>query len=110
MSKPQKLTVNLSKRTTSVSPPHNSGKALQHLIAAGTKWVSMFELHEAGCTNPADAILEIKKLGALIQKTLKPAVNSKGEVHALVPHYKLCGWHFDADSPNNTTNPYKESA
>ena len=108
MDKDQKLTVTLSKRTTSVTLPRDAGKALQYLMAAGGKWISGPELHEVGINDPTNAILELKKLGALIQTIYKDTATPNWELHLDAPNYKYCGWHFNANSPEHTTNPYKE--
>ena len=67
------------------------------------------KIREAGIIEPTDVILELKKLGAMIQTIYKDTATPKCEFHSNAPNYKYCGWHFGADSPNNTTNPYKES-
>jgi hypothetical protein len=108
MNKDETLTVTLSKKTTSVTLPRDPGIALQHFMAAGRKWVSWSELHDAGVISPVNAILELKKLGARIETKYKDTVTSKWEILTAAPHYKYCEWHFDAAWPHNTTNPYKE--
>jgi hypothetical protein len=108
MSKDEQITVTLSKQTTSVTLPQDPGKALRHFMTVGKKWVSWSELQDVWVISPADAVRELEIHGALFQKKYKDAVTSNWEVHLDAPHYKYCGWRIDTDSPNNTTNPYKE--
>ena len=110
MNKDETLTVTLSKQTTSITLPLDPGKALQRLKAAEGKWVSWSDLHEAGVISPKNAILELKKHGALIQRKLKDTVSSNWDLLIAAPHYKYCGWQINAASPHDTTKPYKESA
>ena len=109
MNKDEKLTVTLSKRTTSISLPQDPGKALQQFMAAGNKWISWSELHDAGVAEPTEAVSELEKLGAMFKTMRKDMVTAKWEIHEDAPHYKYCGWHFDADSPKYTTTPNKET-
>jgi len=110
MNKDEKLTVNLSKQTTSVALPRDPGKALRHLMAAEKEWVSWSDLQDVGVINPTEAIFELEKYGAVIKTIIKDTVTSKWDIHLDAPNYKYCGWHFDACLAINTTNPYKESA
>ena len=95
MNKDKKLNVILSKQTTSVSLAQQPGMTLQYLMTTRQRWVSWFELNCVGVIRPDEASLELQQLGALIQKKYKTAVDSEGEVHDLVPHYKYGGWHID---------------
>jgi hypothetical protein len=102
------ITVTLSKQTTSVTLPKDPGLALKLFMKVGRKWVSWSELRDAWVINPTDAVRELEKQGALFQKKYKDTVTSNWEVHLDAPHYKYCGWHFEANSPHKETNTYKD--
>ena len=108
MNKGEKITVTLSKQTTSITLPNDLAKALQYFKSTRSKWVSWIRLHNAGVSDPAAAILELKKLGALIEITYIDALVSKWNRYDEAQKYKYYGWHFDAKSLHNTTNPHKE--
>jgi hypothetical protein len=108
MSKRQHLTVNLPNHKPTVTLPLQLGKTLQHVIESGTKGISTLELTEAGCLNPANAISDIRKQGALIMRELRPAEDSRGEVHRRVAHYTYCGWHLDSSWQQDKTNPSED--
>lgn len=108
MNKKREITVTLSKQTTSITLPNDLAKALQYFKSTRSKWVSWIRLHNAGVSDPAEAILELKKLGALIDITYIEAWVSMRDRYDEAQQYKYCGWHFDAKSLHNTTNPHKE--
>jgi len=108
MNKDKALTVTLSKQTTSITLPNEPGKALQYFNSTRNKWVSWVRLHNAGVSDPAEAILELKKLGALIEITYNDALVSKWERYDEAQQYKYCGWHFDAIWPETSADIHKD--
>ena len=98
------LTVNLSKKTTSVTVPLDPGRTLQHFQEVETRWVSLPELQGIGVVNPTDAVRVLQEQGAVIEIMYKDMVTSNYQIHEDAPHYRYLGWHIDANSPASTVS------
>jgi hypothetical protein len=92
----QQMTVDLPNLIPTVTLPLRLAKVLKLLIEAEERTINTIELGAAGCINSANAISKLRKLGARIEKKLKPAMDSHGDTHPRVAHYCYLGWDIDA--------------
>jgi len=103
------VTVALSSRIKITLLP-DPGRALDHFLATGVKWVSWSELQDMGVDDPEAAVKTLEELGASCQRMYKDMVTSKWEIHEDAPHYRYLGWHFDASSPESIASSEEETA
>ena len=85
-------TLKAPKTFAPVTLPRRLDKVLRHVIESGPTGISTLELIAAGCLNPARSISDIRRLGGLISRELRPAEDFLGETHPQVAHYGYCGW------------------
>jgi len=82
----------------SVWTPPQAAIALKGFMNIGPIGLNKLELQKLGCRRPANAVYELRKLGASIVTEVGSVVDSQGRPRPRMAHYRLKSWDWTLKS------------